>query len=503
MLTEMASLQPRECKLTKKEKESYGFCLRIEKFKSGHLIRNVEKGGPAEKAGLKDGDRVLRVNGIFVDNEEHAKVTELIRKCVDSVVFLVLDENSYENAQKEGVCFEELGQKLPTQQQAEHHLPVANGPSVPIPQLRLCYLVKEKNSYGFSLKTITGLFLVDLVPQGPAVKAGVQPNDRLIEVNGENVENDTHEEVVEKVKRSGNQVVFLLSNKESDHYYNRLNMELTRGLASLELLPHKPRSLEIKKGNNGYGFYLRMEQNGKGHLIKDVESGSPAAKVGLKDNDILVAVNEESVETLEHDAVVEKIRQSGQSTTLLVVDEETDAMYKMAKISPCVYCHKKPVQSPPEVPLATHHNEEENHKPRLCKLEKGPNGFGFRLNAIKDVPGQFIKQVEKDGAGDTAGLHVDDILIEVNGVNVEKEDYENVVARIHDSGKKLTLLVCDKKAYQYFKSQKIPITTSMADALDESKDPPAYTEIQAAEQPEPQERASSSSSSDSDDDTQL
>uniref|UniRef100_A0A8D2L6Z3 PDZ domain containing 1 n=1 Tax=Varanus komodoensis TaxID=61221 RepID=A0A8D2L6Z3_VARKO len=490
---------PRECKLTKKEKESYGFCLRIEKFKSGHLIRNVEKGGPAEKAGLKDGDRVLRVNGIFVDNEEHAKVTELIRKCVDSVVFLVLDENSYENAQKEGVCFEELGQKLPTQQQAEHHLPVANGPSVPIPQLRLCYLVKEKNSYGFSLKTIagqTGLFLVDLVPQGPAVKAGVQPNDRLIEVNGENVENDTHEEVVEKVKRSGNQVVFLLSNKESDHYYNRLNMELTRGLASLELLPHKPRSLEIKKGNNGYGFYLRMEQNGKGHLIKDVESGSPAAKVGLKDNDILVAVNEESVETLEHDAVVEKIRQSGQSTTLLVVDEETDAMYKMLQLFCCYVLQVL-------FPLATHHNEEENHKPRLCKLEKGPNGFGFRLNAIKDVPGQFIKQVEKDGAGDTAGLHVDDILIEVNGVNVEKEDYENVVARIHDSGKKLTLLVCDKKAYQYFKSQKIPITTSMADALDESKDPPAYTEIQAAEQPEPQERASSSSSSDSDDDTQL
>lgn len=43
------------------------------------------------------------------------------------------------------------------------------------------------------------MFIVDLTPQGPAVKAGVQPNDRLIEINGENVENNTHEEVVEKV----------------------------------------------------------------------------------------------------------------------------------------------------------------------------------------------------------------------------------------------------------------------------------------------------------------
>lgn len=66
-----------------------------------------------------------------------------------------------------------------------------------------------------------------------------------------------------------------------------------------------------------------------GHLIKDIDSGSPAAKVGLKDNDILVAVNGEPVEALDHNTVVEIIRKSGEKTTLLVVDEETNAMYKM------------------------------------------------------------------------------------------------------------------------------------------------------------------------------
>lgn len=44
-----------------------------------------------------------------------------------------------------------------------------------------------------------GVFVIELSPQGPAMKAGVQNNDRLIEINGTNVENDTHEEVVEKV----------------------------------------------------------------------------------------------------------------------------------------------------------------------------------------------------------------------------------------------------------------------------------------------------------------
>lgn len=67
-------LQPRECKVTKMPQKTYGFYLRVEKDTAGHLIRNVAKNSPAEKAGLKDGDRVLRVNGVFVDKQEHAQV---------------------------------------------------------------------------------------------------------------------------------------------------------------------------------------------------------------------------------------------------------------------------------------------------------------------------------------------------------------------------------------------------------------------------------------------
>lgn len=75
LITDMAStFRPRECKLSKQEGQSYGFFLRIEKDTDGHLVRVVEKGSPAEKAGLQDGDRVLRINGVFVDKEEHMQV---------------------------------------------------------------------------------------------------------------------------------------------------------------------------------------------------------------------------------------------------------------------------------------------------------------------------------------------------------------------------------------------------------------------------------------------
>eukprot|EP00061_Rhincodon_typus_P007525 g29295.t1 len=57
-----ADIQPRLCKLSKKEGESFGFYLRIEKNIEGHLIRSVLTGGPADTVGLRDGDRVIRVN---------------------------------------------------------------------------------------------------------------------------------------------------------------------------------------------------------------------------------------------------------------------------------------------------------------------------------------------------------------------------------------------------------------------------------------------------------
>uniref|UniRef100_A0A493TNA7 PDZ domain containing 1 n=1 Tax=Anas platyrhynchos platyrhynchos TaxID=8840 RepID=A0A493TNA7_ANAPP len=512
-------LHPRECKVTRKKQKSYGFSLRIEKDTAGHLIRNVEKNSPAEKAGLKDGDRVLRVNGMFVDKEEHTQVVEIVKNSGKSVVLLVLDEASYKKAEKEGVNLEDLGQKVSKGQQQQQKKqqqqatpPMANGAITPALQPRLCYLVKEEKGYGFSLKTIEGkkgLFLVDLSPQGAAAKAGVQNNDRLIEINGKNVENDTHEEVVEKVKNSGNCVMFLLSNEETDRYYTSQKMTLNKERANLELLPLKPRLIELQKGENGYGFYLRLEQNTGDHVIKDVDSKSPAAKAGLKDNDILVAVNGERVDALDHESVVGKIKQSETKPTLLVVDKETDAMYKLAQISPYSYYNrgKDPTPAKTEEKVELHSEQKVNHKPRICKMVKGPNGFGFSLNMAKNKPGLFINEVQSHGPADTAGVENNDFLVEVNGENVMNESYDKVVARIQSSGDKLTVLVCSKDAYKYFQDQNIPITASMADPIHDTSEPAAYAETIPAESertsPEPRERVIASAGTDNSDDTRF
>ncbi|XP_041493878.1 Na(+)/H(+) exchange regulatory cofactor NHE-RF3 [Microtus oregoni] len=476
-----SAFNPRECKLSKQEGQNYGFFLRIEKDTDGHLVRVIEKGSPAEKAGLLDGDRVLRINGVFVDKEEHAQVVDLVRKSGNSVTLLVLDGDSYEKAVKTQVDLKELGQsqKEPALNDKKPG-PVMNGAVETCAQPRLCYLVKEGNSFGFSLKTIQGkkgVYLTDITPQGVAMKAGVLANDHLIEVNGENVENASHEEVVAKVKKAGNRVVILLVDKETAKCHSEQKTQFKRETASLNLLPHQPRVVVIKKGSNGYGFYLRAGPEQKGQVVKDVESGSPAEAAGLKNNDLVVAVNGESVETLDHDGVVEMIKKGGEQTTLLVVDKEADSIYRLARFSPLLYCQSQEVpngsvkEAPAPVPAplkaASSDTTEDagDYKPKLCRLIKVDDSYGFHLNTIQGQPGSFAKEVQKGGPADKAGLEDEDIIIEVNGENVQDEPYESVVDRIKGSGEHVTLLVCGKKAYDYFRAKKIPIVSSMADPL--------------------------------------
>ncbi|XP_055979246.1 Na(+)/H(+) exchange regulatory cofactor NHE-RF3 [Sorex fumeus] len=478
-----STFNPRECKLSKKEGQSYGFFLRIEKDIDGHLVRLVEKDSPAEKAGLQDGDRVLRINGVFVDKEEHVQVVDLVRKSGNSVTFLVLDGRSYEKAVKAQVDLKELeyGEKEPSVVDGERPAPVLNGAVQTWAQPRLCYLVKAGSSYGFSLKTVQGkkgVYMTDIVPQGVAMKAGVLADDHVLEVNGENVEASSHEEVVEKVKKAGSRVMFLLLDKETDRCHSEQKIQFKRETASLKLLPRQPRLVEMKKGANGYGFYLRAGPDQKGEIIKDIDAGSPAEEAGLKSNDLLVAVNGESVESLDHDSVVEMIRKGGDQTSLLVMDKETESMFRLANFSPFLYyqsqelpngsAKKAPAPTPAPLAVSSPDTTEEvgDYKPKLCRLTKGDSGYGFHLNAIRGKPGSFVREVQKGSPAEQAGLEDEDVIVEVNDVNVEDELYEKVVERIQSSGKSVTFLVCGKKAYSYFKAKKIPVVSSMAEPLD-------------------------------------
>lgn len=67
--------EPRFYLLSKGSTETFGFCLHEELGCQGHIIRQVELGGVAQRRGLQDGDRLLQVNGHFVDHMDHHRVS--------------------------------------------------------------------------------------------------------------------------------------------------------------------------------------------------------------------------------------------------------------------------------------------------------------------------------------------------------------------------------------------------------------------------------------------
>lgn len=72
---------------------------------------------------------------------------------------------------------------------------------------------------------------------------------------------------------------------------------------------------------------------------------------------------------------------------------------------------------------------QESLRPRLCRLVRGEQGYGFHLHGEKGRRGQFIRRVEPGSPAEAAALRAGDRLVEVNGVNVEGETHHQVGPR--------------------------------------------------------------------------
>lgn len=106
-----------------------------------------------------------------------------------------------------------------------------------------------------------GMFIKLVVSGSVAHNAGLSNNDRLVELNGENIEGLSHNQVVEKIKKAGSSLMFLVVDEKTDEYYKNKSKTIGVWLASIKHLPHKPRVADLSKGLTGFGFILSYDQN--------------------------------------------------------------------------------------------------------------------------------------------------------------------------------------------------------------------------------------------------
>ena len=72
--------RPRLCHIVKRDNfNGYGFNLHAQKARPGQFIGIVDAGSPAEDAGLREGDRIVEVNGTNIAQENHKQVVERIK----------------------------------------------------------------------------------------------------------------------------------------------------------------------------------------------------------------------------------------------------------------------------------------------------------------------------------------------------------------------------------------------------------------------------------------
>ncbi|XP_071319657.1 Na(+)/H(+) exchange regulatory cofactor NHE-RF1a [Trachinotus anak] len=276
---------------------------------------------------------------------------------------------------------------------------------------RLCVLEKGPSGYGFHLhgeKGKTGQFIRLVEPDTPAAAAGLLAGDRLVFVNGESVEGESHQQVVARIRATSGALELIVVDDDTSELLKKHNLQcrkefVTEGIpcpggdsesdrgdsqsngTSRESSPVpvpgengdtssersgrlsvssstkdervglRPRLYHLKKGANGYGFNLHSEKSKPGQFIRAVDEDSPAQRAGLRPQDKIIQVNGVSVFGMQHSEVVAAIKAGGDETRLLVVDAETDDFFKRCNVLPT----EEHITGPLPEPVSPRASEEE------------------------------------------------------------------------------------------------------------------------------------------------
>ncbi|CAF1039416.1 unnamed protein product [Rotaria sp. Silwood1] len=211
-----------------------------------HFLSNIQPGSPADIAGLKDGDRVLQVNGINITNLEHEDVRKLMQ-LMTPIILTVANDPKYLFILQQPVI--DIEEKLP-------ELPItANG------DINSDTISRQLSR--FELKGHSGL---------------------------------------ETMVSSGSKST--ISTKS--HRYETFNIIKSDESTKEESLKAKLCHLRKSKKYDGYGLVLKYQQDL--HVIGEVEEASPSYRAGLRENDVIIFVGKKNVEKLTHDDVKVMIR---------------------------------------------------------------------------------------------------------------------------------------------------------------------------------------------------
>ena len=190
-----------------------------------HLVQIVESNSPAAAAGLRILDAILAVNKDDTTKVTFEKLKALIKSAVDkqdTVEFLVIEKRHYDSLKKSKVNFDR-----------KHAQPLESPSTMPrdyasfqqnTPRTCDIRLGPQDPSLGLELvtgKQDTGAYVQDITSDSPASRANVRKSDRIIEMDGDFVDNLPYSQITARLrgaKANGGVKLYVMDTATYKHY---------------------------------------------------------------------------------------------------------------------------------------------------------------------------------------------------------------------------------------------------------------------------------------------
>ncbi|XP_074553276.1 Na(+)/H(+) exchange regulatory cofactor NHE-RF1 [Halichoeres trimaculatus] len=292
---------------------------------------------------------------------------------------------------------------------------------------RLCALEKGDNGYGFHLhgeKGKTGQFIRLVEPDSPAETSGLRAGDRLVFVNREDVENESHQQVVSRIRATVGWLELIVVDPDTDQLLKKHNIKCLMEYAT-----------------DGVPIPFNEEEEEEEEEVREEEVVVVEEDVEVDGTEIEEEQHEKKDEVEEEE---EEEEQEGTPREPTPVPETNGGIHEHVEEKLSIESEKETITE---------------LRPRLCVIQRGSNGYGFNLHSERARPGQYIRAVDEDSPAERAGLLPKDRIVQVNGVPVEGKTHSEVVAAIKSGGNVAHLLVVDTDTDAFFKRCRVAPTS--------------------------------------------
>uniref|UniRef100_A0A452SKK7 Protein scribble homolog n=1 Tax=Ursus americanus TaxID=9643 RepID=A0A452SKK7_URSAM len=407
----------------------------------GIFISRVSEDGPAARAGVRVGDKLLEVNGVALHGAEHQQAVEALRGAGATVHMRLWRERMVEpeNAVTVTPLRPEDDYSPREWRGAGLRLPLLQPESAGPPRQRhVACLVRSEKGLGFSIaggKGSTpyragdgGIFISRIAEGGAAHRAGtLQVGDRVLSINGVDMTEARHDHAVSLLTAASPTIALLLEREAGGPLPPSPLLAPSLLAAALEgpypveeiCLPRAggPLGLSIVGGSDHSSHPFGIQEPGV--FISKVLPRGLAARSGLRVGDRILAVNGQDIREATHQEAVSALLRPCLELVLLVRrDPPPPGMRELC------------IQKAPGEKLG-------------ISIRGGAKGHAGNPCDPTDE-GIFISKVSPTGAAGRDGrLRVGQRLLEVNQQSLLGLTHGEAVQLLRAVGDSLTVLVCD------------------------------------------------------------